>query len=509
MTHPPLRRLFATPDKLWVATFTQLRVYKGNQGLERRIDGEGERNRLTNVVLAVAPKAQRIWMGRGAQREAELFGPESHPPRIYSFAAGAKTPVTPLSVELADLVCDEQRLIGCQVDAHAHLSRILWGDLSGTSWQPLSLPEPIQVAPPEPPSASSEAGASPFEVAAGVHLSNHLHGVVAMDPGTGRIAVLRPDAPGVSFVLQFPPATRAEQWFAVPTREGMLVAFTRRGQSSTLLHYTESGALLARMETQDTTAVCGLALADADSALVVMKGHLGRLQLPAMTFVDFVAAPLEDAFRFTTATAAPGKVWIAPDHLNLGWVGRVRCEAGKPLELSLFDKPVKDGAPLWDDGRTRPCLEWSTRPPEQPLPITLDLSLAPSSSVTWRHSFQNVGTAASGLRLALGGLPLESGQVTARVRLNGEAIPLTHEPGVDFWFERRMRLDSQDSGEVEVTFHGVKAGGGHIGLTLSPWTPSRYLPDPEAFGGTHSNLHQFFNLAVSVNAPPASDAGRT
>ncbi|TSC31725.1 hypothetical protein [Corallococcus sp. Z5C101001] len=499
MTTKPMLRLFATPEELWVASLTQLEVYKGSQGLHRRVEGDVEFNRLSNCVLAVAPEAQRIWMGRGAQREVETFGPERSPPRIFTLAEGPDTPCKPLNVELADLVCDGARLIGCQVDGRASLSRILWSDLSGEDWRTLPLPEPV-IAEPHQLAASEEAERG---APSGVLLSSHLHGVVAVDPGAGRIAVIRPGSPKVDFVLQWEPSTREEQWFAVPTQQGVLVAITQSGHASTLAHYSDKGALLTEFYTEGTGAVCGLALADADSALVIMKCALGRLELSdESSFAEITSVPLEDAFRFATATAAPGRVWIAPDHFEYGKLAQVRCEAGKPLELLLFEKPQKKGAPLWDEGRTRPRLEWAVANPEEKLTGKTELGMAVSSSVTWKQRFENVGALGAGLLLSVGGRPMESGLVTISVRLNGEAIQLTPVPGLDSTFERRMTLEPRTSGELEFTFHGVNEGSGLVGVELSPWTPPRYLPDPQSFGGAHSFITHFFELRVNPAETP-------
>lgn len=499
MTTKPMLRLFATPDKLWVASLTQLDVYKGTQGLQRRVHGDVEFNRLSNCVLAVAPKKKRIWMGRGAQREAEKFGPESHPPRIFALAEGPKAPCKPLDVELADLVCDGERLIGCQVDGHTRLSRILWSDLSGADWQPLPMPEPtVAEAHALSAFADTERGAP-----SGVLLSTHLHGVVAVDPGAGRVAVIRPGSTQVDFVLQLEPATLGEQWFALPTRKGVLVAITRSRHASALLTYSEAGALQTAFYTEDATAVCGLADADADSALVVMKRALGRLVLKdEVGFEEFVAAELEDAFRFATATAAPGRVWIAPDHLEYGKLAQVRCEAGKPLELLKFEKPLKKGAPLWDEGSTRPRLEWTGVAPDKRTVGMTTLSVAPSSSTTWKQRFENVGVLGAGLFLAVDGGPFETGSLTLSARLNGAEIPLTREQGFDALFERRMALEPKAEGELELTFHGVAECSGIVVVELAPWTPSRYLPDPQAFGGIHSRVHHFFSVSVTPPETP-------
>ncbi|WP_338868728.1 hypothetical protein [Myxococcus stipitatus] len=499
MTTKPMLRLFATADKLWVASLTQLDVYKGAQGTQRRVHGDVEFNRLSNCILAVAPKKKRIWMGRGAQREVEKFGPENRPPRVFTLAEGPKAPCKPLDVELADLVCDGERLIGCQVDGQTRLSQILWSDLSGSEWRTMPLPEPVTAEPHQlAASAGAERGAP-----SGVLLSNHMHGVVAVDPGAGRIAVIRPGSSKVNFVLQLERATLEEQWFAVPTRKGVLVAITRSRQSSALLTYSEAGALQTAFYTEDATAVCGLADADADSALVVMKRALGRLQLgDEVGFAEFVPAELEDAFRFATATAAPGTVWIAPDHLEHGRLAQVRCEAGKPLELLKFEKPLKQGAPLWDEGSTRPRLEWTGVAPDKRTVGMSVLSFPQSSSTTWKQRFENIGALGAGLLLSVDGGPFESGMMTVSARLNGEEIPLTKTQGFDAMFERRMALEPKAEGELELTFHGVGECSGLVAVELAPWTPSSYLPAPQAFGGTHSRALQFFSVTVSPAQAP-------
>ncbi|PTL79974.1 hypothetical protein [Vitiosangium sp. GDMCC 1.1324] len=491
MTTRPLRRLWASGETLWVGSLTHLDIYEKNQGIQRWVKGDVEFNRMSNVVLAVAPEKERVWVGRGAQREVEKFGPENHPPRVFTLTRGLDTPVTPLEVELADLVCDGERLIGCQVDGRPGLASILWSDLSASAWQTMPLPEPVVGVPCElfPPEEGVEGDPS------GVLLSTHLHGVVAVDPGSGLIAVIRPGSSKVDFVLKLAPARLKEQWFAVPTRKGVLLGITRNGTSSALLHYTEDGRLTDELNMQEDTSVRGLALADEDTALVVMKRHLALAPVsPELTISEMVPVDMEDTFRFATATAAPGRVWIAPDYLDYGWIAQVRCEAGKPPELWKFKAPLAQGEPLWDYGCSRPRLDWEDASATDTMKRKFSVPLASSS--TWRQRFRNVGTEATGLRLLVGGRPLGADAVTVRVRLNGEELVPASHAGDDMRFEHRMSIPPGATGELEVTVHGQQMCSGLVAVSLAPWTPSKYLPAPESLGGMHSEIYSFLELSV-------------
>ncbi|MCP3060385.1 hypothetical protein LXT21_16520 [Myxococcus sp. K38C18041901] len=446
---------------------------------------------MTNCVLAVDPERGRIWVGRGAQREADKFGPESQSAHIFCLQEGWDTPVTPLDIELADLVCDGDRLIGCQVDGRPGLSRILWSDLSASQWQTMPLPEPVVADPigfffPEEGRQGEPSG---------VLLSRHPHGVVAVDAGSGLIAVIRPGSPKVDFVLKLPPARLEEQWFVVPTPTGVLVAITRNGMDSALVHYSEDGRFSDEFNMEESSSIRGLAMVDENWALLIMKEFLTLLRLsPEPELVHMVPVSFEAPFRFGTVTARPGRVWIVQDSVEHRGIAEVRCEEGAPPELWMFEAPETQGAPLWTYARSRPLLVWEDEEPRSLERAGLSVSVGAAAS--WRRRFRNEGTQAMGMDIQVGGRPYKVGSVRITVRLDGqELVPVSTEGG-EVRFEHRSGIAPGASGEVEITLHGQQAGTGLLAVTLSPWSPSRYLLDPTRQGETHSRLSSFLDTTV-------------
>jgi len=133
---------------------------------------------------------------------------------------------------------------------------------------------------------SSRDGTTFFDA---VHLATSAHGVALASTYSGVIAVVRPGAREVAFTVRVPATRDAQELFAVPTREGVLVVTTMHGKNSAVLHLAPDGKVLAHLSRFADGLAFGLGapfLVDDSRAVLVQSlkgGKLTALTLPGLT----------------------------------------------------------------------------------------------------------------------------------------------------------------------------------------------------------------------------------
>ena len=121
-----------------------------------------------------------------------------------------------------------------------------------------------------------------------VHLATSAHGVALASTYSGVIAVVRPGAREVAFTLRVPATRDAQELFAVPTREGVLVVTTMHGKNSAVLHLAPNGKVLAHVSRFADGLAFGLGapfLVDDTRAVLVQSlkgGKVTALTLPGL-----------------------------------------------------------------------------------------------------------------------------------------------------------------------------------------------------------------------------------
>ena len=132
---------------------------------------------------------------------------------------------------------------------------------------------------------SSRDGTTFFD---SVHLATSAHGVALASTYSGVIAVVRPDAREVAFTVRVPATRDAQEIFAVPTKEGVLVVTTMHGKNSAVLHVAPNGKVLAHLSRLADGLAFGLGvpfLVDDTRALLVQSlkgGKVTALTLPGL-----------------------------------------------------------------------------------------------------------------------------------------------------------------------------------------------------------------------------------
>jgi hypothetical protein len=288
---------------------------------------------------------------------------------------------------------------------------------AGTIWAPETPPPYSRKKSLADPHGRMRLGASEEGVAVAQYIS-------------GLVAVIRAGADGVGFVLRLP-AQEEARLFATPTAEGVLAAIVVEGRESALLHLTERGELLGRLEGFGFTPPVRL----GQGRVLVFDGARGEfllLSLPGLEVVAQASAGLE---AIDLAAADDGVRFAAADPTTIQ-TGRLEGDElaiDPPVELSVLANPARAAAAAAAAARAQPTVS-RYRPRRASGPPAIGFPSAnvplprwefvPSAPVRIEVAIRSAGGAGRGVRVELSGPALESGLVVAeRAVLAGEAVP--------------------------------------------------------------------------------------
>ncbi|MCP3060384.1 hypothetical protein LXT21_16515 [Myxococcus sp. K38C18041901] len=119
---------------------------------------------------------------------------------------------------------------------------------------------------------------------------------------------------------------------------------------------------------------------------------------------------------------------------------------------------------------TQPVLKWSS--------VLHSVVRVPMSEpATWVRHFQNMGTAAVGLYVKLGGPVAESGLIGLRLLLDGVEHPLMLTQYSGFSTEFQVELEPGSEHVLELVFQARSAGGGFATVEVLACIPMEQSPD--------------------------------
>lgn len=177
----------------------------------------------------------------------------------------------------------------------------------------------------------------------GIRLHANRRGIGIAAATSGHVAVLRPDATELSFVLRVPGQEEA-RLDAVPTREGVLVTLVVEGQKGGIFHFDEAGKLLGRWpETHAMGAFPALCL--DDERVLAFDQESEALALLSMPDLDeLTREEISDQLVEAAATSKGDIAYLAD--ANNAYEVQIDGESlsiDGPFELAA-DEPLKGAA---------------------------------------------------------------------------------------------------------------------------------------------------------------------
>jgi hypothetical protein len=345
---------------------------------------------------------------------------------------------------------------------------------------------------------SSRDGTTFFDA---VHLATSAHGTALASTYSGLVAVVRPDAENVAFCVRIPATRDAQEIFAVPTREGVLVVTTLHGKYSAALHVAPDGAVLSHLARVGEALAFGLGapfLVTEDRAVVVQSLEASRvtsLTLPTLgadVLGDLDMKLVGESSAFTTRDGRAAVVGLG----DMAYLFRVSDDAEvqiAPLLMPAAPSTAtkRAAAPVVPAGPAR-----MIGPP------ALALSRATAGAGEWHVgagesttidvAFSSAGGKGRGLYVEVGGPAFASGLLTAvdvsfgrdaaRVEANfttrgavarAELADVNLEPAFAIEEPRRRTTRPEPPPPmpvmfVRVTIRGAKAGANLLTIRVGP-----------------------------------------
>lgn len=264
---------------------------------------------------------------------------------------------------------------------------------------------------------SSRDGTTFFDA---VHLATSAHGVALASAYSGVIAVVRPGAREVAFAVRVPATRDAQEIFAVPTKEGVLVVTTMHGKNSAVLHIAPGGKVLAHVSRFADGLAFGLGapfLVDDSRAVLVQSlkgGKVTALELPGLeadVLGDLDMKLAGESSAFTTKDGRASIIGLG----DMAYLFRISDEA--EVEITPILMPAAPVAPK------RVAAPIPTGPGRMTGPPALALSKATAGAGEWNASrettttvdvaFSSAGGKGKGIYVEVGGPAFASGLVVA------------------------------------------------------------------------------------------------
>lgn len=275
---------------------------------------------------------------------------------------------------------------------------------------------------------SSRDGTTFFDA---VHLATSAHGTALASAYSGVIAVVRPGAREVAFSVRVPATRDAQEIFAVPTKQGVLVVTTMHGKNSAVLHLAPSGKVLAHLSRFADGLAFGLGmpfLVDDTRAVLVQSlkgGKVTTLALPSLTAEVLGDLDMKLAGESSAFTTKDGRASI----IGLGDMAYLfRISDEDEVEITPILMPA---APVAAKRVAVPAAP--TGPARMVGRPALALSKATAGAGEWHASvqetttidvaFSSAGGKGKGIYVEVGGPAFASGLVVAETVSIGRGDP--------------------------------------------------------------------------------------
>jgi hypothetical protein len=272
---------------------------------------------------------------------------------------------------------------------------------------------------------SSRDGTTFFDA---VHLATSAHGTALASTYSGVIAVVRPGAREVAFAVRVPATRDAQELFAVPTKEGVLVVTTMHGKNSAVLHLGPNGKVLAHLSRFADGLAFGLGmpfLVDDTRAVLVQSlkgGKVTTVALPSLKADVLGDLDMKHAGESSAFTTKDGRASI----IGLGDMAYLfRVSDDSEVEITPILMPA---APV--GAKRVPVPAAPTGPARQVGRPALALSKATAGAGEWQASrettttidvaFSSAGGKGKGIYIEVGGPAFASGLVVAETVSTGK-----------------------------------------------------------------------------------------